>query len=649
MRSGRWYRFALCCAVTVLISPIPWSSSVSAEETAEAELIIETREVVVSATKTPVPISQVTSAVEVIYGEELEQKKMKTVVDALRLAQGVAVLSNGGPGREASVRIRGGSNTHTLVLIDGAIVNSATQGFYDFSNLTSENIERIEILRGAQSMLYGSDAMGGVINVITKKGTGAPSGSAFMEYGSFATVREGAQAAGAKGPLDFAVSISRWDSSSFSTVNYKRGAAEKDAFHNWQGSARLGATLPKDGRLDFSLRWSNSDVGLDSVTSTAKSDVLGSKQTTRSLVLSGSYEQPLTSWWSQKLTVGQNNERTLFDGGASRRNVETGQVAAIAPRTLSDIEILNRRAEWQHNFQIGKPLLLTAGYQYRDEQGDNPSFQPRTSPLKILSSHAGYAQAQVNLLDRVLFTGGVRQDSFNTFGDATTYRVTGGYVHQETGTKIRGSYATGFRSPNINQLFFPGFGNPDLKPEKNKSADLGVDQSFLDGKLKLSAGYFWNHFDNLIQNVLAGALLRPENVGQARTQGWELGFRMDVFKNLSIRGQYTYTLSRDLSNNRRLARWPIDQASLGVSYQPITPVHVNMDYRFVGARNNDANNTPSQRMGSFGVVNVSTTYDVNKTMQIFGRVENLTNQPYEEIAGFGTAIRSVYGGVKLTF
>lgn len=649
MRSSHWSQFVLSCAVSVLLSPILWSASVLAEEPAEAEPVIETREVVVSATKTPVPISQVTSAVEVIYGEELEQKKMKTVVDALRLAQGVAVLSNGGPGREASVRIRGASNTHTLVLIDGAIVNSATQGFFDFSSLTTENIDRIEILRGAQSMLYGSDAMGGVINVITKKGAGAPSGSAFMEYGSFSTIREGAQASGAKGPFDLSGSLSRWDSSGFSTTNYQRGAAERDAFHNWQGSARLGVALPKDGRLDFSLRWSNSDVGLDNITSTAKSDAFGSKQTTRSLVLSGSYEQPLTSWWSQKVTVGQNNERTLFDGGTTRRNVETGVMTTPATRTLSDIDILNRRAEWQHNFQIGKPLLLTAGYQYRDEQGDNSSFQPRTSPVKILSSHAGYAQGQVNLQDRVFFTGGVRQDSFNTFGDATTYRVTGGYLHQETGTKVRGSYATGFRSPNINQLFFPGFGNPDLKPEKSKSADLGVDQNLLDGKLKLGAGYFWNHFDNLIQNVLAGALLRPENVGQARTQGWELSFRMDVLKELSVRGQYTYTLTRDLSNNRRLARWPIDQASLGVSYQPMAPLHINVDYRFVGARNNDANNTPSQRMGSFGVVNVSTTYDVNKTMQVFGRVENLTNQDYEEIAGYGTAIRSVYGGVKLTF
>ena len=121
-----------------------------------------------------------------------------------------------------------------------------------------------------------------------------------------------------------------------------------------------------------------------------------------------------------------------------------------------------------------------------------------TSPNKRISSNAGFAQAQVNLFDRLLFTGGVRQDSYNVFGDATTYRLTGGYLHKETGTKIRASYGTGFKAPTLNDLFFQGFGNPNLQPEKSKSADVGIDQSLFQDKLKLSVGYFWNHFDNLI-------------------------------------------------------------------------------------------------------------------------------------------------------
>ncbi|MDH5253876.1 MAG: TonB-dependent receptor plug domain-containing protein, partial [Nitrospira sp.] len=184
--------------------------------------VIEVPDVVVSATKTEIPAKQVTSAVEVITGEELERKKIKTVIDALRLAQGVFATSSGGPGTEASVKMRGAFARHTLVMIDGVIVNSPTTGAYDFANLTTENIDRIEILRGAQSMLYGSDAIGGVISIYTKKGTGAPRVGAFMEYGSFATFREGGNISGAKGPFDFSASVSRWDTSSFSAINYRR-------------------------------------------------------------------------------------------------------------------------------------------------------------------------------------------------------------------------------------------------------------------------------------------------------------------------------------------------------------------------------------------------------------------------------------------
>ncbi|MGE3151579.1 MAG: TonB-dependent receptor plug domain-containing protein [Nitrospiraceae bacterium] len=642
-----WGRYVLNLGLVWLVGGMGTVAGAKpADEPTEEPL--EVGEVVVSATKTPLPVAQVTSAVEVIKGEDLEQRKFRTVVDALRLSQGTAVFSNGGPGTNATVRIRGANSAQTLVLIDGAIVNSPTSGDFNFANLTAENIDRIEILRGAQSMLYGSDAIGGVINIITKRGAGRPTGSAFVEYGSFATLREGGQLSGAKGPVDFAFSLSRWDTSNFSVANYRRGATERDAFHNWQGSGRLGFALPKEGRIDVTARWWNSDVMLDNVTTLAKFDVLGSKQTTNTLILSASYEQPLTTWWSQKLTVGQSNERLQFDPGSFRRNIETGAVNTISPRITSDIEILNRRIEWQHNFQVGKPLLLSAGYQYRDEQGDNPSFQPATSATKILSSHAGFAQAQVNLQERLLFTAGVRQDRYNTFGDATTYRITGGYRIPEMGTKFRGSYATGFRAPTINQLFFPGFGNPDLQPEESRGWDVGIDQSLWREKLFLSFTYYHNDFENLIQNAVVGGLFKPENVGEARTQGWEAGFKVEVLQNLSFRGQYTYTSNRNLTNGNRLARVPIDQAGLGLSYRPIPALQLHVDYRFVGARNNDANNAPAGKLGAFGVVSATATYDLNKTVQLFGRVENLGDQQYEEIIGYGTAIRSVFGGVKLT-
>jgi vitamin B12 transporter len=668
----------LCALVFVLAVVVPIHSA-SAQDLAMADTsdVIETREVVVSATKTPVPLSQVTSAVEVISGEELERKKIKTVIDALRLADGVFATSSGGPGTEATVKMRGAFARHTLVLIDGVIVNSPTTGAYDFANLTAENIDRIEILRGAQSMLYGSDAIGGVINIYTKKGSGKPTASASMEYGSFATIREGAQVSGAKGPIDFAASLSRWDTSSFSAINYRRGAAERDGFHNWNASGKVGVALPKDGRLEFNLRWYNSDVNFDGFAdSGAPADVFGARQTDRNLIMSGTYDQPITSWWSQRLTLAQANERFFSVSGNAGRNLNTGGAITGDPNCFlsnpdtcftpfsSDLRILNRRLEWQHNFQIGKPLLLTAGYQFREEQGDASAFFGAAQPNKLISSHAGFAQAQVNLWDRLFLTGGVRQDSYNVFGDATTYRATGGYLVKETGTKLRASYATGFKAPTLNDLFFQGFGNPNLKPEKSRSMDAGIDQSLLDGRVQLTAGYFWNRFRDLIQFASSFSPLCPAssfgfcpiNVAEAKTQGWELGFKATIVKGLDVKGRYTYTLTRAFDNpinplgsDKRLRRWPVDQAMLGLTYQPVEAARINVDYRFVGARNNDLANSPSQRQGSFGVVNASATYDVTRNWQVFGRIDNLLNQKYEEVLFFGTPIRSVFGGIKFTY
>lgn len=371
-------------------------------------------------------------------------------------------------------------------------------------------------------------------------------------------------------------------------------------------------------------------------------------------MLSGMYEQPLTAWWTQRLTLAQNDERQIFNAGTLQRNLSTGIISPVFPSS-SDLQVVNRRVEWLNNFQIGKPLLLTGGYQFREDQGDAAGFYGGDQPNRRLASNAGFGLAQLNVKDRLFATAGVRQDNYNVFGSATTYRITGGYLIPETGTKFRSSYGTGFRAPTLNDLFFQGAGNPDLRPEKSQSFDAGIDQSLFKGRLQLSAGYFWNRFRDLIVFTSVPSVACPPqtfgfcplNIAQARSEGWELSFKVQVMKGLDVQGQYTMTMTRDLTTANRLPRWPIDQASLSVIYQPIDRARVYLDYRFVGARNNDAAN--QQKQGSFGVVNVSTSYDVTKHSQVFTRIENLFNQQYEEILFFGTPIRSVYGGVKFFY
>ncbi|MEK6763872.1 MAG: TonB-dependent receptor [Nitrospirota bacterium] len=666
MQSGNWHRSVLLCAMIALVSPILWSSIAVAEEPAGTEPVLETKEVVISATKTPVPVTQVTSAVEVITGEELERRQVKTVEDALRLGQGLTVFSNGGPGTSSSVRIRGSNSDQVLVVIDGAIMNSGTLGNFNFANLTTDNIERIEVLRGAQSMLWGADAMGGVINITTKKGAGAPSASAFFEYGSFSSIREGGQASGKTGPVDFSVALSRWDYTGFSAVNYRRGASERDGFHNWQTSARLGIALPHEGRLDFNFRLLQGRTNFDGGFGPGF-DTLGAFTNSQQFVYSASYNQPITTWWNQALTVSRQTEDSETFSGTTQRNVQTGVVSpTFAFR--SQIDTLANRVEWQHNFQIGKPLLLTAGYQFRDQQGENRDLLTNNLdiPHKVLSSHAGFAQAQLNLWDRVFATAGVRQDEYNVFGSATTYRATAGYLHQETGTKLRSSYATGFRAPTFNQLYFPNFGNPALKPEKSQSMDIGVDQYLLDNRLTLSGGFFWNHYRDMIvaQESLAVCGLSPfgpfaafcaQNIGAVSTKGWEASMKYAVvrdvpwIKSLDVQAQYTNTLTRDLQQQpgNRVARIPVDQWSLVVSYQPIDPLRINLEGRYVGSRFNDVNN--QQPMRAFDVWNLSASYNVTNRVQTYVRLDNIFNEKYEEILLFGTPVRSIFVGLRVNY
>jgi vitamin B12 transporter len=279
-----------------------------------------------------------------------------------------------------------------------------------------------------------------------------------------------------------------------------------------------------------------------------------------------------------------------------------------------------------------------------------------------VSSHAGFAQAQLNLWDRVFATGGVRVDEYNVFGTAPTYRLTAGYFHLETGTKVRGSYGTGFRAPTINQLFFPGFGNTNLQPERSQSMDIGLDQYLFNNRLTLSASYFWNRYRDLIVSQQSATLCGvgpfgpnfcAQNIGLVVTKGFEASVKYTLakdlpwIKSLDLQAQYTYTLTRNQQTGNRAPLIPVDQWSLILSYQPIEPLRVSLEGRYVGSRFNDVNNL--QNLRAFDVWNLIANYDVVKGVQAYVRAENLFNEKYEEILNFGTPVQSVYAGVRVAY
>ena len=635
------------------------AASSSEEDAVENAKLEETEEVVISATKTKQPVSHVTSAVEVITGEEMQRRNLKTVSEALRLGAGMAVFSSGAQGATTNVRMRGSTAEQVLVLIDGAIVNSATDGAYDFAFLTTDNIERVEILRGNQSMLWGSDAMGGVINITTKRGRGPLSVGGFLEYGSYNSLREGGTITGQKGAFDWSATLSRWDISSVSAINYRRGATEMDGLRNWQGSGRFGWNLPTKGRLEFDIRWLNSFTKFDGFNGNNPADVLGAGTRSNQFIYSGNYFQPITKWWSTRITAARATDNLTTQDGTVFRDLFTGQTG-VPFQFATDIRTYSNRIEWQNNFQIIKPLSVMAGYQYREMIGDNVgSFSDRR-----VASNAGFAEAQLNLWNRVFGTAGIRQDEYNVFGSATTYRFTAGYLHRETGTKIRASYATGFHAPTINQLFFPGFGNPNLRPEKSQGGDVGIDQTLFDKRVILSANYFWTRYRDQILTTfdpvacagIAGSFgFCPLNFGSTTAKGVEVSLKVTLLRDLrwarrlDVQGQYTHTATRNMSdpNHNRLPRWPLQQYSAIISYQPIDPFRINLEFRYVGQRFNNAQAT--QSLPGFDVWNLSATYDITKQLQGYLRVDNLFDRRYEEILYFGTPGRSIFGGVRVNF
>jgi vitamin B12 transporter len=635
------------------------SPTSSPEEAAVADAKLEaTDEVVISASKTRQPVSHVTSAVEVITGEQMHQRNLKTVAEALRLATGLAVFSSGAQGATTNVRMRGSTPEQVLVLIDGAIVNSATAGAYDFAFLTTDNIERVEILRGNQSMLWGSDAMGGVISITTKRGRGPLAVGGFLEYGSYNSLREGGEVRGQKGPFDWSATLTRWDISSTSAINFRRGASERDGLRNWQGSGRFGWNLPTKGRLELDVRWLNSFTKFDGFNGTNPADVLGAGTSSNQFIYSGNIFQPLTRWWSTRITAARATDNLTTQDGTFFRDLFTGETG-VPFQFGTEIRTYSNRIEWQNNFQIAKPLSVMAGYQFREMIGTSVnSFSDRR-----VASNAGFAEAQLNLWDRVFGTAGIRQDEFNVFGSATTYRLTGGYLHKETGTKLRASYATGFHAPTINQLFFPGFGNPNLRPEKSQGGDVGIDQTLFDKRVTISANYFWTRYRDQILTIFDPVACAgigffgfcPLNFGSTTAKGVEVSIKANLLRDLrwarslDVQGQYTHTATRDMTAppHNRLPRWPLQQYSAIISYQPIDAFRMNLEFRYVGQRFNDAQAT--QSLPGFDVWNLSATYDIAKQVQGYLRVENLFDRRYEEVLYFGTPSRSIFGGIRVNF
>ena len=611
--------------------------------------------VVVTATRVETPMEEIASSVTVISSEEIERKQKTHVMEILRGIPGLDVVRTGGAGKNTSVFIRGANSEHTLVMIDGVEVNDPISPgrSYDFAHLTVDNIERIEVIRGPQSTLYGSDAIGGVVNIITKKGEGKPKFFLSAEGGSFTTFREATGISGGNKWVNYSFALSRFDTEGISTASKKDGNYERDGYENTSLSAKLGFKPMDNLGIDFILRYMDAKTELDNFAGVGGDDPNYVQKSNQFLFKTQVGLSLFNDLWIQKLGLALN------DHNRDIKNKKDSQHPFDYEKGRYDGQLL--KFDWQHHLQLHKTNALMFGLEYEREEGKSKYYWeslwgPGQSifPKKTANIKGYYIQDEIKLWDRLFATLGIRIDDHSRFGSETTYRVAPAYLIKETDTKIKGTFGTGFKAPTLYQLFAPAtlwgpIGNKDLKPEKSKGWDFGVEQNFFKNRVTLGATYFRNDFKDLIQFDWGQGYI---NIAKAKTEGVELFASAKPIDDLTLRINYTYTDTEDKTTGEALIRRPKNKIGFDINYHFLNNGNVNLGVIYVGKRDDlDFSISPSRRvkLDQYTLVNLAVSYDITKNFQLFGRVENLLDKEYEEVKGFGTPGLSFFGGMKLSF
>jgi len=632
----------LICLCLILFLPIDLPG-------AEAP-VVTLAPVFVTSTRTEIPLDLVTTSATVVTGEDLEALQAKTVLDALRYVPGLDVVQSGSRGTNTAIFIRGSESDHVLVLIDGVEVNSATLGAFNFAHLTTENIERIEVLRGAGGTLYGSQAIGGVINIITKRGRGPVEAGISLEGGNGWTNRQVLTLQGEAGKLGYSFSAARMDSDGFRSVN--------DDYRNLSTSARLDYQVTEDTSLKGILRFLKNDVGLFNNNNFASQPDPNAREATTQYLGKLEWEQKIFKNWDYRISGSMFKENIKDTDDIDEC---TFLESPCDPQRTSDrFRPRTDSGEFQTNYRFDDWSTTTFGVEYKRRSADTSDGIDEG-----IRNMGYYLQEQLQFLDkRLIMIPGIRLDDNESFGTEWTPSASAAYLFREIGTKLKAGYAKGFKAPTLNELFFPpafgcpAFGNPNLDPEKSWELNAGVEQDVLAERIKLGATYFHREVKDLIEGrPIPGnpsGCFRAVNVGSARFDGVETMLRIQIFAPLSLDTQYTF-LNWNTADGR-LPRRPKHRGSVGLNYLQ-DGLSMNIAAIIVGRRDDFRAASPFGDTTSPGYLraDLASSYVLPwrapwvKQISMFGKIENLFNKKYEEVDGFRARPFNFLMGVRGTF
>jgi len=595
--------------------------------------------VIVSATRTEQLQGEVGSTTTVIGNDEIRKTGKSFVYEVLQDVPGVSITQTGVFGGTTSVDIRGGRRGQTLIMIDGVEVYDpigVTRDF-DFAHLTTDNVERIEIVRGPQSTLYGSDAMNGVINIITRKGQGPFSGEVTAGAGSHSTFQEAARVGGENGPMNYSAAVSRLDSDGISKA---RDGAEADGYDDTSLSLRVGAAFDGQSEVFSVMRYNYAEFDVDDG---AYED--DPNRTNESEQFSGKIglDQTINEQWNQTLAVSFMS--------MDRSDRDPADALDLLENETSRFRGDRKKFEWQHNVSLGSIDTETFGYEYDQERGSSFSqganwWSNSQSDRQALTTRAYFFQSHLNPVDDAFLTAGIRTDDHEVFGAATTYKLSGSYLLRDWKTRLRANYGTAFRAPNIYQLYDANYGNRNLDPEKSKGFDAGVEQYLFQDAVCIEATYFYNAYRNLIDSD--PITWQFVNLRKGTSRGVELGTKWLATKTFNIGSTYTYTKTRDNDTAKEFGRRPKNQAALYCDWDCTEKTNLYVSGRYVGSRL-DAPQYNDNKNKKYVVVDVAARYALSGNVSLFGRIENIFDAAYEPIRGFNGADRTIFAGVRATF
>lgn len=605
--------------------------------------------IVVTANRTAQPLSRVGQSISVIDANDLATRQTETIADVLRTVPGVTISRYGGIGSLTSVFIRGAESDQTVALIDGIKLNdpSAPGGGFDFGNLLVGNIARIEVLRGAQSVLWGSQAIGGVVNVITVPPSDTPHANARAEYGYRNTAQFVGNISGKAGPLSASAGAGYLRTDGISAFSEARGGRERDGYRNYGANANLNLALSDAVSLDLRGWYSHGHVGVDGyVPPDYRFGDTRETAITREVV---GY-------------AGLN--AALFDGRFHNR---LGYAITDTRRRNYNVPVetfagdgRNERIEYQGVVDLADGWQATFGAERETTHYTTASpYGPTTSGRVSIDS--GYGQLVATPFAGLTATGGVRYDHHSRFGGNTSLSASGVYTPNASATTIRASYSEGFKAPSLFQLQSE-YGNQLLRPERSRGWDAGITQRLVGDTLEASATYFRRDSRDLINYVYCSPPLTGictnrkdgtyDNVARTRAQGIELTLRLQPVKAFTVQANYTYLKAEDRSPDspnlgRQLARRPQHSASVLVDYRWMFGLETGATLTHVGASFDDAGN--SQRLPGYVLADLRAAMQIGHHVELTARLENLLNERYETAYQFGSPGRAGYVGARLNY